>query len=100
MAFPNEKELKKIRKKLRKAEGFLMLDPNADELTRFRFEICQEFLKYAQERRMTAVQMAKMLGIPKADMSRIFNHRLDRFSTDKLIRLYAKIRPEYRLEVA
>jgi len=100
MAFPNEKELKKVRRKLDRAQGFLMLDPDADELARLRFEICQELLKYAQEREISAVQMAKLLGITKADMSRIFNHRIDRFSTDKLIRLYAKMKPDYKLEVA
>ncbi len=100
MAFPSEKELRKVRKKLAKVPGFLMLSPAADELARFRFEICQGLLKYARAQKLTAVQMAKVLGIPKADMSRIFNHRIDRFSTDKLIRLYAKVNPDYRLKVA
>ncbi len=100
MAFPSEKELKKIRSKLGKAQGFLMLDPKADQLAKFRFEICQGLLKYARDKKLTAIEMAKLLGITKADMSRIFNHRIDRFSTDKLIRLYAKVRPNYRLEVA
>lgn len=100
MAFPNKKELSKVRKRLEKVQGFLMLDPDADELARFRFEICQGLLKYAQQNELTAGQMATMLGITKADMSRIFNHRIDRFSTDKLIGLYAKIKPDYRLKVA
>ena len=100
MAFPSEKELKRVRKKLAKVQGFLMLAPNADELARFRFRICQDLLKYARENELTAVEMARFLGVPKADMSRIFNHRIDRFSTDKLIRLYAKINPDYRLKVA
>ena len=100
MAFPSEKELRRVRKKLSKAQGFLMLHPDADELAKFRFEVCQELLRYAHERKLSAIQMAKMLGITKADMSRIFNHRIDRFSTDKLIRLYAKIKPDYRLKVA
>ena len=100
MAFPSERELKRVRKKLAKAQGFLMLAPNADELAKLRFRICQDLLKYARENELTAVEMARFLGIPKADMSRIFNHRIDRFSTDKLIRLYAKINPDYRLKVA
>ena len=41
MAFPNEKEIKKMRKKLGRAQGFLMLSPDADELAQFRFKICQ-----------------------------------------------------------
>jgi len=100
MVFPSEKDLKKVRKKLSKAQGFLMLDAKADQLAKFRFEICQELLKYAKAKDLAAVDMAKLMGIKKADMSRIFNHRIDRFSTDKLIRLYAKIKPNYRLEVA
>lgn len=100
MAFPNEKELKKIRKKLDRAQGFLMLSSDADELAKFRFKICQELLKYSREKKLNAVQMAKFLGIPKSDMSRIFNHRIDRFSTDKLVRLFARIKPDFQLKVA
>lgn len=100
MGFPNEKELKRIRAKLKNTQGFLMLSPGADELATFRFNICQELLKYAQKHDLTAVEMAKFLEITKADMSRIFNHRITRFSTDKLIRLYSKINPGYRLKVA
>jgi predicted XRE-type DNA-binding protein len=100
MGFPNAKELQRARKKLTKAEGFLMLPADADELARFRFKICQELLKYAQSKGLTSAAMADFLEIPKADMSRIFNHRIGRFSTDKLVRLYSKINPDYRLRVA
>jgi len=100
MAFPSAKEIKKVRKKLDRAQGFLMLSPDADELAKFRFKICQELLKYAQHEKLNVVQMAKLLEIPKSDMSRIFNHRIDRFSTDKLVRLFAKIKPDFRLKVA
>ena len=100
MAFPSEKELKKVRNKLDRAQGFLMLSADADELAKFRFKICQELLKYSQQEKLNAVQMAKFLGVPKSDMSRIFNHRIDRFSTDKLIRLFAKIKPDFQLKVA
>lgn len=100
MPFPSEEELKRIRKKLARTKGFSMLAPDADELAQFRFRICQDLLKYAHENKLTAAETARFLGITKADMSRIYNHRIDRFSTDKLIRLYAKINPDYRLKVA
>lgn len=99
MSFPNKKQLDSIRKKLEKSDGFLMLDPNADELAKFRFHICQGLLKYAQKKKFKDVEMAKFLKITKADMSRIFNHRIDKFSTDKLIQLYSKIKPNYKLKV-
>ena len=85
---------------MKKSQGFLMLSPSADGLAKFRFNICQEFLKYAHKHDLTAVEMAKFLEITKADMSRIFNHRITRFSTDKRVRLYSKINPDYQLKVA
>jgi predicted XRE-type DNA-binding protein len=100
MSFPSEKQLARMRSKLEKADGFLMLDPDADELAKFRFKICQSLLKYAKKSGFSTTEMAENLGIPKADMSRIFNHRIDRFSTDKLIGLYAKIKPDYKLKVS
>jgi len=100
MTFPSEKQLSKMRKRLKKTEGFLMLDAKADELSKFRFRLCQDLLKFAQKKAYKDFEMAKLLGLTKADMSRIFNHRIDKFSTDKLLQLYAKIKPNYKLKVS
>ena len=100
MSFPDKKKIEKMRKKLDKADGFLMLDKNATELDRLRFKICQELLKYSQKNNYRGGEMADFLEITKADMSRIFNHRIDKFSTDKLIDIYTKIKPEYKLKVS
>ena len=100
MGFPNKAKLEKMRKKLEKADGFLMLSPDASELDRFRFKICQDLLKYARKNKLKDIEMAEHLEITKADMSRIFNHRINKFSTDKLLKLYAKIRPDYKLRVS
>jgi len=42
--------------------------------------------------------MAERLSIPTSDMSRIFNHNIERFSTDKLLKLYALVYPDYKLK--
>lgn len=100
MSFPDKKQLSKMRAKLEKADGFLMLSPDADELEKFRFSICQDLLKYSNKKKFKDSEMAEFLVITKADMSRIFNHRIDKFSTDKLLKLYAKIKPNYKLKVS
>jgi len=100
MPFPSEKELKKVRKKLERAKGFQMLDPDADEVAKFRFKLCQELLKYARKNSLNSAEMAKNLGITKADMSRIFNHRIERFSTDRLLKLCSIVKPDLKLKVA
>ena len=57
-------------------------------------------LKYARKNKITAQEMAEKLGIPGSDMSRIFNHNIERFSTDKLLKLYAIVYPDYKLKVS
>lgn len=100
MSFPSEKELARVRKKLEKVDGFLALNPDADELAKFRYQICQSILKFAHKNGLSTTEMAEKLGITVADTSRIFNHRIDRFSTDKLLKLYAVIKPNYKLKVS
>ena len=100
MSFPDEKSLAKIRKKLEKHPGFQMLPADANELDKMRFGICQDLLNYAMKNGLTASEMAEELQIPKADVSRIFNHQIKRFSTDKLLKLYSVVFPNYKLKVS
>ncbi len=100
MSFSSEKELVQVRKRLEKVDGFLTLDPEANELAKFRYQICQSILKFAHKKGLSTTEMAEKLRITVADTSRIFNHRIDRFSTDKLLKLYAIIKPNYKLKVS
>jgi predicted XRE-type DNA-binding protein len=100
MSFPSKKKLDKIKEKLKNKEGFQMLSPDADELAKLRFRVCQDLLKYAKKNKLTATEMADILSIPGSDMSRIFNHNIERFSTDKLLKLYAIAYPDYKLKVS
>lgn len=100
MGFPSESELKKIRKKLAKAQGTLMLGPNATPLEKFRWDICQKFVVYKQKHKLTVEQMAAILGTDKAKVSKILRHRIENFSTDRLLTLLQILYPETKLKVA
>jgi len=67
---------------------------------KLRFRIRQDLLKYAQKQQLTTNEMADELGVPDSDVSRVFNDNIERFSTDKLLKLYAIIFPDYRLKVS
>jgi predicted XRE-type DNA-binding protein len=99
MAFPKEKELAKIRKQLAKAQGTLMLPENPSQLQKLRWDITREFVKYALEHKLKSLELAKELGIHESEISRILHHRIDRFSTDKLISLLEKIRPNHKIQL-
>lgn len=100
MGFPSESELKKVRKKLEKAEGTLMLGPNATPLEKFRWDICQKFVIYKQKHKLTVEQLADALGTDKAKVSKILRHRIESFSTDRLLTLLQIIYPKTELKVA
>ena len=53
MGFPSKERIQKILPKLEKAEGTLALSAKATALEKFRFEICQKFVKYAESKLYT-----------------------------------------------
>ena len=97
MKFPSEKELSKIRKKLSKSEGSLILSKTATPLEKFRYEICRQFVIYQRENNLKSKELAEILEIDDSIMSKILHYRNERFSTDKLIHLLAKIYPKHHL---
>jgi predicted XRE-type DNA-binding protein len=77
-----------------------MLSPNATPLERFRWDICQKFVVYKQKHDLTVEELAKALGTDKAKVSKILRHRIESFSTDRLLTLLQIIYPETKLRVA
>jgi len=99
MAFPDEKTLKRMRAKLDKVKGTLMISPNATPLQKLRWDLCQKFVRYTREHDLTQDQLAKVLGVDKAKVSKILHHRIDEFSTDRLITLYQQLNPDIKFKV-
>ena len=99
MGFPSKKELEKIRKEAEHWEGALIPGPNALPLDKFRFQICQALLKYKQDKGLKNVELARELSIPEADLSRIFHYRIDGISTDRLLGLLEKVKPNHKIEL-
>jgi len=100
MGFPSESKLKKVRRKLARVQGTRMLSPHASPLERFRWDICQKFVIYKQKNDLTVDEMAKLLGTDKAKVSKILRHRIESFSTDRLLTMLQIIYPETKLRVA
>ncbi len=97
--FPNSTEIEEINKKLEKVEGTKALSKNATPLEKFRFELQQKFVIYKIKQKCSQKDLAEKLEIDEAKMSKILNHRLEEFSTDRLITLYQKIDPNVKLAV-
>lgn len=99
MGFPDKKTLTKMRAKLEKVEGTLMISPDASPLEKLRWDLCQKFVQYMQQQGISQSEMAEILGVDKAKVSKILHHRIDEFSTDRLITLYQQLNPEIKIKV-
>ena len=97
MKFPSEKELSRIRKKLEKVEGSLLLPLNATPLEILRFNICKQFVIYQREHGLKCKELAKVVGVDESQMSKVLRYRHNRFTTDKLVQMLAKIHPKHNL---
>lgn len=99
MGFPTKKEIERALKKIEKCEGTIALSKDASPLERFRFELCQKFLKYKMINNINQRELAKLLGVDEAKVSKILHHRINEFSTDRLIDLYSRLEPNLELKV-
>lgn len=100
MGFPNKTELDRALKKLDKTEGTLALKADASALEKFRFDLCQKFIKYKKAHGLNQKELAEALGTDEPKVSKILHHRIDEFSTDRLIELYSRLDPNLKLKVS
>ncbi len=100
MPFPNKKEINQSLKKLNKLEGTLALKSDATPLEKFRFELCQKFIIFKKNNGLNQKELAEMLGTDEPKVSKILHHRIDEFSTDRLIDLYSRLDPDLKLKVS
>lgn len=96
---PSEKELQSVRKKLEKTKGTLAPPKKPTLLEKFRYDIQQKFVAYILKKNISKKELAKILRIGEATVSKLLKNRIDEFSTDKLITLYTIINPKIKLKI-
>lgn len=100
MGFPDEKTLTQMRKKLSKKSGTVVIAPNASKLEKFRWDLCQKFVQFKLKSKLSQRELADLMGIDEGKVSKILRHRIESFSTDRLISLYEKLDSSLKLKVA
>ncbi len=100
MRYPSKKKLEAMDKKLKRVEGTLMVGPSSSPAEKFRWDLCQNLVKFMAEKDLSQIAFAKLLGIDQSRVSEITNHRIDKVSTDKLIAYNEKINPKVKFKIA
>ncbi len=98
--WPSEKEWKKLDRILERAPASRVLPPNAKPLERFKYELCEQFVIYLIEKKITQRSLAKKLNATEARVSEIIHYHLDKVTTDRLIGYLSIIRPGMKIRVA
>jgi predicted XRE-type DNA-binding protein len=100
MAFPNEKELKKIRESLDQAEASYLLPENATKTEKLKYALCQKFVVYIQKYEISQVDLAKDLNMDTARLNEIVKYKINLFTVDKLIEFAQRLDPNLEINVA
>ena len=99
MSFPNKEEIERVSSKLKDVEGTLLPPENPTPIEQLRWEICQKFVIYKMDNKITQKELAAQLGVDEAKISKILRHRIDEFTTDRLVKLFYKIDKKFSLKI-
>ena len=97
--FPSEKELKKLRAVLDQAPASRMLSPGASSVERLKFSLCEQFVSYLLEHKVSQRELAEKIGIDESLMSKIVHYNFDDFTIDRLVKYLSVLFPKADLEI-
>ena len=100
MAFPSQKELARVRKKLEKIEPVRLLPSDASKSDKLKFELCKQFVAHLQEEGVSQLALAKELDIEPARLNEVVKYRIDLFTVDRLLDYVQKLNPKLKVTVA
>src|SRR5271155_3444947 len=97
--FPSEKELKEVRAALDKAPASRMLPPNASSVERLKFSLCEQFVSYLLDHKLSQRELAEKIGIDESLMSKIVHYNFDDFTIDRLVKYLSILFSKTDLEI-
>jgi len=93
MTFPNKKNIEKILNEIQNVDPTLVIDyKTASKSDILKYQLCQAFVKVLKEENLSQIELAHKLGVDKAIVNKIVNHKIDTFTIDRLMDLYSSIR--------
>jgi predicted XRE-type DNA-binding protein len=98
--FPNETELKEIRKQTSRTRGSQGLSPDAGPLDRAKYEVCEQLLVFMKKKKLNQRQLADLLDAPETRVSEIIHYRIDKFTLDRLIAYLQVVKPMLTVHLA
>ena len=98
--WPSEDTLKKMDKKLVRAESAATLAPDASAIERFKFDLCKKLLIHMKNQELSQRAFAKVLGINESRVSEIIHYKVKRITADRLMSYLETVDHEAKFKVA
>ncbi len=94
-----ESEGSKIRKKLLKGDSSRVFPKNASKSDMLKYRLCEKFVAYLLDNKITQVQLAKMLNVDASRVNKIIKYRIGFYKIDKLIELAERIKLDFDIKI-
>ncbi|MBI2519216.1 MAG: hypothetical protein HYV97_02315 [Bdellovibrio sp.] len=90
MSYPDRERIFKVLDKIKsgKIKSTEALDASASPLDKMKFNVCQQILKFKREHNYSNLELAEIIGVGPAIISRILHCQIDRFKVDSLLNYY------------
>jgi len=88
-----------MRKKLDKGEASEVLPPTASVVDKTKYSLCQKFVANKRKEKLSQRELATIVGVDEAVISKILHYHIKDFTTDRLLRYLSKIYPDAELKI-
>lgn len=90
MSYPNKERIFKVLDKIKsgKIKSTEVLHASASPIDKMKFNICQRILKFRREHDYSNLELAEIIGVGPAVVSRILHCQINRFKVDSLLTYY------------
>lgn len=90
MSFPDQDRIFKVMDKIKKGKvkPTKIIDKNSSPLDIMKFNICQQVIKFKRDHEYLNQELAEIIGVGPAIISRVLHCEIDRFKIDSLLNYY------------
>lgn len=89
--WPTEKDLNDVINQLDPEEKTHTLSPEASELDKLKYAMCQQFIKYLTDNNLDVEQLAEKAEMKPALMSKIIHCHLEYYTLEQLLEYYLRV---------
>jgi predicted XRE-type DNA-binding protein len=98
--WPKREDVEEVLKNIEHGDWTRLLPKDAPTVDRIKFDLCKSFIIYMRENNLKQKDLAQMLDIDPALMSKILHYHIDEFTIDRLVRFLDILHKDISINIA